>query len=162
MSSLFAREWVRIRAQIEEAIRTARQSVQLVYLTEHDSPESLPFMYTIGNHGVGLPELLLIGWDQTSLGRYLNILGHIQRERGTAFADEELVNIEGPSLFRIVDAGEIGRTQYATLVRKYYETEDFEVRQILLCDRQGRWPDTPGCDLPYARQPVLSKIGTVL
>jgi Domain of unknown function (DUF4262) len=158
MLNLFEREWIRIRKQIREAIMTSQQSVQIVCLTEYDPPGSHPFMYTIGNYAHGLPELLLVGTDQRGLGGVLNVLGHIQRERGTAFADEELVSIGGQFPLRIVDAGETGRTKYATLVGKYYETRDYEVRQVLLCDTKGRWPDTPGCDLPYARHPILSKI----
>jgi hypothetical protein len=160
MSSFFAREWVRIRAQIEDSIMRAQQSVQIVYPTEFDPPDTEAFMYTIGNYAHGLPELLLLGTEHFAFAGFLNQLGHMQRERGTAFADEELVSLGGQFPLRIVDAGEIGRTKYATLVRKYYETEDFEVRQVLLCDLQGRWPDTPGCDLPYANQPILSKMGT--
>jgi hypothetical protein len=161
MLRLFERAWVKIRRQIREAIMTSHQSVQIVYPTKYDPPGTLPFMYTIGNYAHGLPELLLIGTDQKIFGGVLNVLGQIQRERGTAFADEELVSIGGQFPLRIVDAGETGRTKYATLVRKYYETEDYEVRQVLICDTMGRWPDTPGCDLPYATYPILSKIGQI-
>jgi len=30
---------------------------------------------------------------------------------------------------------------------------------VILPDLHGRWPDQPACDLPYARQPILSQIG---
>ncbi len=89
----------------------------------------------------------------------LNRLGKMQRERGRAFADEELVSLGGTFPLRIADAGELGRSRYASFVGIYYGTRDSEVRQVLLPDTKGRWPHTPGCDLPYARQPVLSKIG---
>jgi len=133
------------------------QAVTIVYPTVFDPPDTLAFMYTIGNYGRGLPELLVVGTDSVIIANVLNRLGRIQRERGTPFADEELVSVGGKFSLRIVDAGEIGRTQYAISVGKYYDTQDYEVRQVLLPDLQGRWPDTPGCDLPYAEQPVLSK-----
>jgi hypothetical protein len=158
MSNFLAKEWAEIRTQLQRAIAKSDQAVQVVYRTKYDPPGTRPFMYTIGNCARGLPELLLLGRDQDAFAGLLNRLGHMQREPGTAFADEELVDIGGQFPLRIVDAGEIGRTKYATFVGIYYDTQDYEVRQVLLCDLQGRWPDTPGCDLPYAKQPILSKI----
>jgi len=150
-------EWQQLREQIRQKIAAAGQAVQLVYLTEQDPPGPQPFMYTIGNHHFGLPELLIVDTDLAAFADVLNRLGKIQRDRGSALADEERVDIGGRFPLRIVDAGEIGRTGYATFVGIYYGTRDYEVRQVLLPDTNGRWPDTPGCDLPYARQPVLSK-----
>lgn len=152
------REWQAIRARIRASIAKAGQAVQVVYLTERDRPGAQPFMYTIGNHAHGLPELLIVDTDLDAFARVLNRLGKIQRDRKAAFAHEERVSIGGKYPLRIVDAGDIGRTEYATFVGIYYCTRDYEVRQVLLPDTKGRWPDTPGCDLPYARQPVLSML----
>jgi hypothetical protein len=152
------REWLAIRAQLREKIARSGQAVQVVHVTERDRPGARPFMYTIGNHAHGLPELLIVGTDLDAFANVLNRLGKIQRERKTAFTDEERVSIGGKFPLRIVDAGEIGRTQYASFVGIYYATRDYQVRQVPLPDTQGRWPDTPGCDLPYANQPVLSKL----
>jgi hypothetical protein len=151
-------EWAKLRVQFEDLIARAGQAVQVVYLTKFDPPGSLPFMYTIGNHAHGLPELLIVGTDQDVIAGILNRLGHMQRERGVPFADEEKVSIGGKFPLRIIDAGAIGRTKYATFVGIYYDTQDYEVRQVLLPDPQGRWPDMPGCGLPYAEQPILSKV----
>jgi hypothetical protein len=153
------RDWDRIRAQISQHIATADQVVQIVSPTVDDPLGTQPFMYTIGNHGLGPPELLIVDTDHDAFAGVLNRLGKIQRDRGVAFADEERVSIGGDYPLRIVDAGEAGRKDYATFVGIYYDVEEYEVRQVLLPDPKGRWPDTPGCDLPYARQPVLSKMG---
>jgi hypothetical protein len=152
------REWELVREQLRHKIAAAGQAVQIVHLTEHDPPGTQPFMYTIGNYAFGLPELLIVDTDLAMFADVLNRLGKIQRDRGAAFADEEQVSVGGRFPLRIVDAGEIGRTAYATFAGIYYGTRDYEVRQVLLPDTKGRWPDTPGCDLPYARQPVLSKM----
>ena len=152
------REWAQIRAQLRDKIAKSGQAVQIVYVTERDRPGARPFMYTIGNHAHGLPELLIVDTDLEAFAGVLNRLGKIQRDRKTAFADEERVSIGGKFPLRIVDAGEIGRTKYASFVGIYYRTRDYEVRQVLLPDTSGRWPDTPGCALPYANQPVLSKV----
>ena len=154
-------EWQAIRAQLREKIARSGQAVQIVSITERDRPGAQPFMYTIGNHEHGLPELLIVDTALDAFAGVLNRLGKIQRDRKIAFADEERISIGGKFPLRIVDAGEIGRTQYASFVRIYYGTQEYEVRQVLLPDTQGRWPDTPGCAFPYANQPVLSKLGTM-
>ena len=153
------REWLAIRGQLRQIIKASGQAVQIVHLTEPDPPGSQPFMYTIGNHEHGLPELLVVDTDSDVIADILNRLGKFQRVRRIGFADEERISIGGKFPVRIVDAGEIGRSQYASFVGMYYDTDDYEVRQVIIPDPQGRWPDTPGCDLPYARQPILSKFG---
>lgn len=155
------REWQAIRGQLRQIIAKSGQAVQIVHLTERDPPESQPFMYTIGNHEHGLPELLIVGTDSEAIADILNRLGKFQRGRRIGFADEERISIGGKFPVRIVDAGEVGRSQYAAFVGMYYDTQDYEVRQVILPDLQGRWPDTPGCDLPYVRQPVLSRLDRI-
>jgi Domain of unknown function (DUF4262) len=152
-------EWDEIRDQIAAHIEQSGQAVQVVYLTADDPPGSQPFMYTVGNHERGLPELLIVGTSDPMFADVLNRLGNIQRDRGTGFADEELVSVGGQFPLRIVDAGEIGRREYATFVGIYCDTDLFEVRQVLLPDTHGRWPDSPECDAPYCNQPILSRVG---
>lgn len=149
--------WAQLRRQITENITKDGQSVQIIGPSE--GPDSQPFMYTIGNFHHGLPELLLIDVDKREFAGILNRLGKMQRDRKRAFADEELVGIGGKFPVRMVDAGVVGRTKYAKFVGIFYNTQNYEVRQVIIPDLQGRWPDQPGCDLPYARQPVLSQIG---
>lgn len=161
MSESEGAEWGEIRRRIADHIARDGQAVQIVYLTEQDPPGRQPFMYTIGNYQRGLPEFLVVGTDAEFVVGILNRLGNIQRERAGAFEDEELVSVGGKFPVRIVDAGEIGRRKYATFVGIFYETDEYDVRQVLLPDTQGRWPDAPDCDAPYRDQPVLSAIGRV-
>jgi uncharacterized protein DUF4262 len=119
------REWAQIRAQLREKIAKAGQAVQIVHLTERGRPGSRPFMYTIGNYAHGLPELLIVDTDVDAFAGVLNRLGKIQRDRKLAFADEERVSSGGRFPLRIVDAGEIGRTEYASFVGLYYGTRDY-------------------------------------
>ncbi|MGH7033820.1 MAG: DUF4262 domain-containing protein [Stellaceae bacterium] len=151
--------WERIRRDIAAKIEASGQAVQVVHLTAKDPPGSRPFMYTIGNYHRGLPELLVVDTDAEFVAGILNRLGKIQRDRGKAFDDEELVSLGGKFPIRIVDAGLIGGKRYATFVGIFYGTDSYEVRQVILPDTQGRWPDTPGCDAPYRNQPILSAIG---
>lgn len=152
-------EWAEIRDQIAAHIEKSGQAVQVVYVAADDPPGRQPFMYTIGNHERGLPELLIVGTSDPAFADVLNRLGHIQRGRGIGFADEELVSVCGRFPLRVVDAGEIGRREYATFVGIYYDTDLFEVRQVLLPDTHGRWPDSPECDAHYRNQPILSRVG---
>jgi hypothetical protein len=151
--------WAQLRRRITENISKDGQAVQVVGASE--TAESQPFMYTIGNYHLGFPELLVIDTDKDIIAGVLNRLGKMQRERGRAFADEELVSIGGKFPVRIVDAGTVGRAKYATFVGIFYNTQNYDVRQVVIPDLQGRWPDQPGCDLPYARQPILSQIGRI-
>lgn len=113
-------------------------------------------MYTIGNHALGLPELLVVGTVDKAIAGILNALSEIQSNRGTAFTHDELVYVGGKHPLRIVDTGAYGHQHYACFARIYYATDAVEVRQVLLPDSRGRWPDTPGCDPPYRNQPILS------
>jgi len=159
MSDEIAALWDKLRLDIAAKIKESGQAVQVVYLTEHDPPGSQPFMYTIGNYRHGLPELLVVGTDSDIIAGVLNRLGKIQRDRGKGFEDEELVSVGGKFPVRIVDAGVAGRKRYATFVGIFYGTDSYEVRQVLLPDTEGRWPDAPGCDAPYRNQPILSTTG---
>jgi Domain of unknown function (DUF4262) len=154
-----APEWRELRDELAATIEKHGHAVQVVYRTDDDPPDSQPFMYTIGNYPRGLPELLVIGTDSNTIADVVNRLCKIQSDRGKGFADEELVSVGGKFPLRIVDAGLIGRRNYATFVGMFYATDSYEVRQVLLPDTQGRWPDTPGCDTPYRDQPILSTIG---
>jgi hypothetical protein len=115
------------------------------------------FMYTIGNSQRGLPELLIVGPTDDQFMDLLNYLGEMQRHLGRAFRHEERVDLGAPLPVRIVDAGAEGRDNYAVQVGVFYQTQDFDVQQVLICDPQGRWPDDPDCDPPYSEQPILGR-----
>jgi hypothetical protein len=145
-----------IRDLIREHIERYGQHVVCVQRSEGDPPDFRPFVYSIGNHEHGLPELLLVGSADDVFLRLVNRLGEIQRERRRAFAHEERVSLGGNFPVRILDVGKAAHDEYAVQAGVYYGTEDFRVRQILLCDKEGRWPDDPNCGAPYSRQPILS------
>lgn len=149
-------EWREFRETIRANIVKHGRSIQAVGGTEQDAPGTQPFMYTVGNHGRGFPELLIVGIDKAAFGGVLNRLSEIQIQRNKAFEDEELVSVGGQFPLRIIDTGEIGHKDYAYFARIYYDSDSVEVRQVLLPDTKGRWPDTPGCDAPYRDQPILS------
>jgi hypothetical protein len=149
-------EWLQFREAIRTNIAKHGRCIQAVGETESDALGLEPFSYTVGNHGLGLPELLIVG--TTKFSGILNRLSEIQRDRGRAFEHEELVSIGGTFPLRIIDTGDLGHREYACFARLYYDSNTVEVRQVLIPDTKGRWPDTPGCDAPYRDQPILSTI----
>lgn len=145
-----------IRQKIRDHIDRHGQHLHRVFASKDDSGQ--PFMYTIGNHEHRLPELLLVGTTESSFAHLLNHLGAIQRDRDKAFEHEELISIGGRFPVRMIATGKIAREEYTVQVGVFYGTECYEVRQVLLCDTKGRWPDDPACDRPYSAQPLLSRI----
>ena len=146
-----------MRDMIGRHIATHGQHLVQVLLTDDDPDDVLPFIYTIGNHERGLPELLIIGNADNDDVWALNFLGRLQRNRGAAFQHGELVSLGGALPVKLVDAGSIGREEYAVQVGVYYDTENFAVMQVLFCDPAGRYPDDPECEEVYrTSQPVLS------
>jgi hypothetical protein len=143
------------RARIRAIIDNHGQMLQSVHRSAGDPPNFQPFIYTIGNHERGLPELLFVCDATEGFGATVNALGELQRNRDIAFAPDEIVSLGGRFPVRILDAGAPGREEFAVQAGVFYETEDFEVRQILLCDEEGRWPGDQLCAEPFASQPVL-------
>lgn len=159
MSEEIETAWKMILQKLVDQIEKHGQSVQLVDLNEDDPPDAQAFMYTIGNHAHGLPELLIVGTAKKEFVDILNKLAKLQRERGRAFEDEELVSVGDKFPLRVVDGGEIGRAKYGSFVGIFYGTRNYSVRQVVLPDTRGHWPDVPGCEFPYSQQPILSAIG---
>lgn len=146
-----------MRDMIRDHIAQHGQHIVRVLLTEDDPDDALPFVYTIGNHERGFPELLIVGHADDDHMWILNFLGDLQRNRGKAFQHGELVSLGGTLPVKLMDAGQVGREEYAVQTGVYYRTEDFGVMQVLLCDPAGRYPDDPECDEDYRKpQPVLS------
>lgn len=112
-----------------------------------DDPQ---FCYTIGNAGLGLPELLIIGNLRTDLAMtVLNILGARQRMNGVAL-EEGLHDIEFTYPLKLVKAPEYAKEQYTIQAGQHIGREDYEVLQVLICDEAGLFPGDEGCDPKYA------------
>lgn len=147
-----------VHARIAADIRVHGQHVISVARSLGDPIGFLPFVYSIGNHGRDLPELLLIGGSDKLYVGILNILGQTQRERGTALQHGELLDFTARLPARVVDAGRKGCDEYAIQAGVFYGIDGFAVRQTLLPDQNGRFPGDLGCLPPYSNQPVLAAI----
>jgi hypothetical protein len=135
-----------------EHIREYGRSIISVFDGEGDE---IPFAYTIGNTERGLPELLVIG---TTKAYFLNNLSQLMIDRGSPFKDGELVDLGGKYPVRISLTND-GRAQddYTIQAGQYYGTEEYPVLQVLLCDKEGRFPGEAECQRPYCDVPILRK-----
>lgn len=120
------------------------------------SPTEMPFVYSIGNHERGLPEVLIVGHlhprDMVDLG---NAFSEKMQELGRGFTDGELIDLGGAVPCRAVHCRPSVRDEYTIQAGQYFGHEDYQVVQILLPDKRGRFPGDEGCESPYADAPVL-------
>ena len=144
-----------LRPRIIEAIQSdpSHQFLQGVFAT---SEEEENFIYTIGNRERGLPDLLVLipCGPFEAYAHVLNILGSMQAERGTPFSNGELVDYTAKFPALIIKASPVARDEYTVQAGQYYDTEDYEVLQVLFPDPQGIYPNDPHCDSIY-QVPVL-------
>jgi hypothetical protein len=77
-------------------------------------------------------------------------------ERGAAFQHGELVSVGGRFPVKIIEASAKAKEEFTLVVGQYYDTENYRVQQIVLCDPNGRFPGDPGCAEPYASQYILA------
>jgi hypothetical protein len=144
----------------EDAAREAIAKSGQFILGVFGEPDAPWFNYTIGNYQKGLPELLIVYPGSKKmyerLAGTLNRAGEIQRERGQGFEHGELVSLGGRLPVKIVDATAQAKVGYTFGVAHYYGTDDYQVRQIVMPDPDGRYPGDPLCAEAYASLPVLS------
>jgi len=142
-----AADFDRLRQKIVDDINRTGRCVICVG-ADKDAP---PFAYTVGNQLVDLPELLLIGSFDGSI---LNYLSEQMIERGRGFAHDELVSLGGVFPVKIVDA-DTQQCRDEWTIQANHIGRKYTVQQVVLCDRQGRYPDDPRCAPPYSTVPIL-------
>jgi hypothetical protein len=105
------------------------------------------FFYTIGNAKRDLPELLLIGSFPPRLGQQiLNDLGRVMRASGEPLGEGMLHLPRWPLPFKIRKAGGDVRQRFTIQAGQYLGHEDYEVLQVMICDKHNRYPGDAGCD----------------
>lgn len=114
------------------------------------------FAYTIGNCEKGLPELLVIG-DHDAW--YLNQFSQMMIDRGQAFEHGERVSLgEGGLPCMMLEANESVKSEYTIQATQYYgDAAAYDVMQVVIPDKQGRFPGEDGCAEPFASTPVFPK-----
>ena len=127
---------------------------------DEDSADPLndAFTYSVGNGLAGLPELLVVGLFD-GMQWPLNELSRLMVERGRKFDDGELVSLgEGALPVCLVDAGEEVKERYTVQATNFFEGErNYQVMQVVLPDKDGRFPWQPGCAAPYSKVNVYRR-----
>jgi hypothetical protein len=116
--------------------------------------EHFPFIYTIGNYQLGLPELLVIGTAQAA--HPLNLACERMRKNNRPFLNGELIDWGDKFPLKSLNASDEAKEEYTLQVGAYYGTNGYAVQQILLPDTSGRYPDDPKCEVPYCLIPILT------
>jgi hypothetical protein len=143
--------WSAFRRQTADHIAREGRSILGVGGGKYGEP---PFSYTIGNHFEGLPELLLIGSARTP---YLNDLSQLMIARGEPFRDGEIVALPMLSLpLKLVCVDDIRAWEnYTVQAGEHLGHDGYDIMQAVLSDKEGRFPDDPGCDKPWSLFPIL-------
>lgn len=110
-----------------------------------------PFFYTIGRHGLGLPELLLVGpFHHENAFDWLNRIHLILAHR--AAVQGETISLGGTFPVRLLNVTkQLSRVQgdYTVQVGEFYRTTEYKIQQVLIPDHQGR--------LSLLGQPILGE-----
>jgi Domain of unknown function (DUF4262) len=151
MTSEAKLDWNRFREGTAGHIERNGRSIIRVFTTDED--DGFPFAYTVGNHIRKLPELLVIG---TSRAPFLNDLSQMMIDIGRPFLNGQLVRIGIARLMvKLVRASDAAREEYTVQAGEYFGHQNYEVMQVVLPDRTGKFPDEPGCQPPWSTFPVL-------
>lgn len=138
----------------ETVARTIEESGQFVQCVFDPDDRPGPtgatrnFAYTIGNHRDGLPELLTIAPNKT-FWAMLNVLGAIMRAQERRFEHGERVLLSPASKFpvMVIDVDlDLVRRDYTVQAGQLWQTEDYDVQQVIYPDKNGKFPHEPGYD----------------
>lgn len=135
-----------IKAQIKDHIEQHGRSM----LGVHDD---IPFVYSVGNHLVNIPEVILLGnFKSEQVFPILNTVSEFLV--GNPEVLESPIDRFGNFFFNIPDwpfpfmahwCSESVKSEYTIQAGQYLGTEDYRVLQILLCDPAGVFPGQEGC-----------------
>jgi hypothetical protein len=102
-------------------------------------------MHTIGNHQLGLPELLMLGDNR--IAPILNAVCEVMRKNNRPFRQDELIDLGAVFPLRILN--DEATKCFTQRVGNYYGTNDYDVQLILMPDIFGRYPDEPDKPLVF-------------
>jgi hypothetical protein len=102
-------------------------------------------MHTIGNHQLGLPELLMLGDGR--IAPILSAVCEVMRKNNRPFRQDELIDLGAAFPLRIIN--DEATKWFTHTVGDYYGTNDYDVQLILMPDIFGRYPDEPDKPLVF-------------
>lgn len=152
-----AQAFADFRADIERKIAQYGRTIIGVFPDHKTSDPNEAFVYSIGNALKGYPELLLIGFAQEH--RLLNVLSDRMLQRGHRFHDGELIDLGGIVPLCVVAASEQVKQLFTIQASAYYAPElAYEVMQVVVPDKHGKFPWDPDCAHPFCDVTVYRKL----
>jgi hypothetical protein len=107
------------------------------------------FIYTVGNAQRGLPELLMLGnYDPRMSGTILNALTDKMVKDGESLP-EGMVDIDWTFPFKVRKASQLAKMKYTVQVGQVLGHERYDVLQVMVCDKEGRYPGDEDCHPDY-------------
>ena len=145
----------KILSDIDANVKKHGQSVVYVGRIERDTTE--PFHYTVGRHSRGLPELLMTALTNPESG--MLILNALDRAMPKTLPSGSKVDIGGTFPLMIINAtNDIVKREYTLIASRYYDSDDYQVQQVVYPDKNGIFPNDPRCVKPYSAQVLLGEV----
>ena len=142
----------------QDRSRTARtireHGVLLTYVGGDSSAHQTSFAYTVGLHGIGHPELLVLGLDSGTTSGLLNEVAARVRAGRDLIPGEILEFAEWPHRVLVEAVPNPGDILFAA--NGFYDRPDFAsvpALQLTYDDKAGRFPTEKGYDVPRWIQP---------
>lgn len=152
----------RFRTLIQKHIDKSGQHLIAVFDAGPGNHVPFPFVYTIGNHAKGWPELLILcpgnGWLD-NMGQILNRTHWLVKERGAPYQSGDIFKLHPASTcpLKVREVGAYAKAEYCVQAGQWWQTQDYRLQQLLIPDTAGKFPDEEGCMEEWARIPVLGR-----
>lgn len=132
---------MQIKPTIDRFVADYGQYLQGVF---GETKDERPFVYTIGNALVGLPELIIYGFDPRSCAPILNELWQEMRLVGKPIPVGVMQHHNYHFPFLIHNCSDEVKKTYTIQAGQYLGREDYTVQQIVLSDKDGKLPGMEG------------------
>lgn len=115
------------------------------------------YCYTVGLHSHGLPEIILFGLPMETGQSILNTAADQVLNNGTALPHGTQLDKVASKPLVLVDVPESEKKYELTnMVRQYYRSTNYRLQQLVMPDKQGRFPWQKSVDPKFLRiQPLL-------
>jgi hypothetical protein len=140
------------RSRIAHAIR--EYGVSLIYVGGDSAARKTSFAYTIGLHGIGHPELLVLGSHSGTAGSLLNEVAARVRAGQDLVPGEILEFAQWPHRVLVEEVPNPGDILFAA--NEFYDrpaAASVPAFQLTYDDTAGRFPTDAGYDIPRWVQP---------
>lgn len=122
------------------------------WVVQYVESDKRPFAYTVGLHGLGLPELLITGLSAQVSCRVLNSIAHMVVDDGTVLMPAMHIDYVDRFLIEVV---EVEHPDVHMRFAVDIFGPNIRALQLVWADEKGRFPWVTGWGHGRRRQPVL-------